>query len=841
MGKTYFVSAKDGNDKNLGTQEKPFKSIQAGVNKAAPGDTVQVREGVYAEQLVINKTGAADAPITIIAHPNETPVIDGRNLALKEGARLVMITYSRHVWFAGFEVRNSGGRGIGVDESAHITVQNCHTHTCQSGGIFVVRSSRVTVDGNLIHDCAQKFLNSGQFSLSVALLLQSCEKSTARQNRVYENTGAGIGTSFSREVSIAGNTCYDNRGAQIHLLSVRGVRVSGNLCYHTGRVRYLNLAGRRPAGILKANNRRYQETGVWHSSDVVVDNNIIVGCGYGFYSAEDSGALSQFLMSNNTIVNNVEAGIEVTSDTHHVNATFENNLVASTASRPLVRMRTSRGTMWRNNLWSEHPSEFAYNPANDLVDPKVGLKNIDAPLAPGQVEPTTYALTATSPAINHGRQNAIKTDFWGVKRDGRPDIGAHEFDRTSDDVPDVELPPPGVRVTRGLQALYDFSNGWGSTVADVSGKGDPLNLTIQTTAAVQWMGGGLNVVAPATIVSSQPATKITTACKRSDEITLEAWVKPASDNQWGPARIVSISKNTNERNVTLAQGLREDEPSDLYNVRLRTTTSSANGIPSLTSAEGSLTPDMTHVVFTRQASGRATLYLNGQERAIDNLRGYLSNWDEELKLFLANEAGGERPWLGFYRLVAIYSWALLPEEVVHNFEAGLPADDGLTAVFRVQPGQEFGLAPHTVEFDSSESVSDAGIASYQWDFGDGGKSIEPNPSHVYERTGTFDVSLTITDQQGKTDTVTAVGLITVTDTSLPVIPADYARFVVANVIESRVLGFGIQYPDTRCVLSWNEEPYHVMIYRSIKDLEEEYEVPGTVALIWVDPPEEELE
>lgn len=841
MGKTYYVSAKNGSDKNPGTQDKPFKSIQAGINKTTPGDTVLVREGVYAEQLVISKSATAAEPITIATYQKEKAIVDGRNMALKEAARLVLITYSRHVKFAGFEVRQSGGRGIGVDNSDHVTIDGCTVYLCQSGGIFVKDSEEIVIENCDVHACAQKFLASGNRSLSVAVLFRTSNKVTARKNTVYENTAQGIGILYTVQADIVGNTCYDNRQAQIEIASGRTITVTSNLCYHTGRQQYLDLRGKRPPAIEKNDERRYQDAGVWHSDNITVANNVIIGCGNGFCSNSDGGALTNFQLAHNTIIDCTNEAISVKSELQHVQAIFENNLVANQANRAPVVMYSSRGVIWRYNLWSQLPADYAYNPSSDIVTPNVGLKDIGAPVAAGKVDAESYGLTAISPAVNTGHQSDINVDFWGDQRGAKPDIGAHEFDKDSGDSGGVDLPPDDVRVTAGLQALYDFSSGWGNTVADTSGQGDPLNLTIAKTSAVKWGDGGLTILAPTTISSGKPALKVIAACKQKDEVTVEAWIRPATVDQSGPARIVTISEDWNTRNVTLGQGLKDGEPTDLYNVRLRTSMSSENGIPSISSPDGSLTAQLAHVVFTRTAAGRAVLYINGQERAVDTLRGNLNSWDPNMKLTLASETGGSAPWLGFFRLVAIYDRALLPEEVVHNYTAGLPKGDPITVVFRIKPGQEAGTVPHQVDFDASESSAIWGINSYQWDFGDGGTSTEESPSHVYERTGVFNVTLTITDKNGSSASQTAAGLVSVAASPLPTLPSDYARFVLANLVESRILGFGIQYPDFRCMLAWNEDPYHIMIYRDFADIVSEYRQPGTIELLWIDHPEEDVE
>jgi len=67
---------------------------------------------------------------------------------------------------------------------------------------------------------------------------------------------------------------------------------------------------------------------------------------------------------------------------------------------------------------------------------------------------------------------------------------------------------------------------------------------------------------------------------RAQALTIEAWIKPANSTQAGPARIVTLSKDTGGRNFTLGQ------KAGVYEVRFRTTTTSANGEPALSSPGG---------------------------------------------------------------------------------------------------------------------------------------------------------------------------------------------------------------------------------------------------------------
>jgi PKD repeat protein len=70
----------------------------------------------------------------------------------------------------------------------------------------------------------------------------------------------------------------------------------------------------------------------------------------------------------------------------------------------------------------------------------------------------------------------------------------------------------------------------------------------------------------------------------------------------------------------------------------------------------------------------------------------------------------------------------------------------------------------SVAFDgtSSTAADGATIASYEWDFGDDTSSTQAAPNHDYGEAGDYDVTLTVTDSQGATGSVTET--ITVAET-----------------------------------------------------------------------------
>jgi hypothetical protein len=222
----------------------------------------------------------------------------------------------------------------------------------------------------------------------------------------------------------------------------------------------------------------------------------------------------------------------------------------------------------------------------------------------------------------------------------------------------------GDRVKVGLQALYTFEERGGNMVRDLSGAGEPMHLKIAEVSAVLWTEQGLTVNSPTLIQSERPARKLIEAVKKSNAITLEAWVTPANATQSGPARVLTLSSGAGQRNFTLGQD------GGKFEVRFRRTGSNPNGQPGLDSPAGSAQARLAHLVYTRDAAGKAKLYIDGEEKVARDLPGDLSNWDNQFEFMLANESSKDRPWRGTWHLVAVYDRALSVEEVRRNHAAG---------------------------------------------------------------------------------------------------------------------------------------------------------------------------
>ncbi len=65
-----------------------------------------------------------------------------------------------------------------------------------------------------------------------------------------------------------------------------------------------------------------------------------------------------------------------------------------------------------------------------------------------------------------------------------------------------------------------------------------------------------------------------------------------------------------------------------------------------------------------------------------------------------------------------------------------------------------GTVPLEVNFVGSNSQDDVEVVSYTWNFDDGSQSNEANPTHIFEVSGTYEVTLTVEDAEGLSDTAT---------------------------------------------------------------------------------------
>ena len=233
----------------------------------------------------------------------------------------------------------------------------------------------------------------------------------------------------------------------------------------------------------------------------------------------------------------------------------------------------------------------------------------------------------------------------------------------------------GNRYETDIIALYEFKTGAGTIALDSSGVAPDLHLTLTpddptSTTDVSWVGGwGINIVNGMLRGRTTESAKLRDKIAPLGEYSIETWVAPANVTQEGPARIITYSAGTADRNFTLGQTQYN------YDFMQRSSTTDGNGEPMLSTADADedLQATLQHVVTTFDPLNGRRIYVNGVfTDDVDPVApGNLNDWDDTFALVLGNELSGDRQWQGTIRMVAIYNRSLTQEQIQQNFDAGV--------------------------------------------------------------------------------------------------------------------------------------------------------------------------
>jgi Concanavalin A-like lectin/glucanases superfamily len=196
----------------------------------------------------------------------------------------------------------------------------------------------------------------------------------------------------------------------------------------------------------------------------------------------------------------------------------------------------------------------------------------------------------------------------------------------------------------------------------VDGTGKLRNVRLKAEGGARFgPNGEMHIIGGSFVPDGTFNKEIRDACKESDQIAIEAIVTTSRVPQFGPARIISLSRNSAKRNFTFAQD------GDSLALRLQTSNTSRNGMDFKLA---SIQPGILYHVIVTYKRGLLVCYLNGKIANQTKFeKGSFDKWHgSSYSLIFGNEVGGVRPWEGYLDSVAIYSRFIDADEAVKKFE-----------------------------------------------------------------------------------------------------------------------------------------------------------------------------
>jgi glycopeptide antibiotics resistance protein len=177
---------------------------------------------------------------------------------------------------------------------------------------------------------------------------------------------------------------------------------------------------------------------------------------------------------------------------------------------------------------------------------------------------------------------------------------AHEFYRSGVNVDHLKE-----RHNNGLTAFYNFMEGNGDIVHDVSIDQNPLNLKGNE---IEWISGGngVTIYKDKYLKSIKSGIKITRALRQTSQMSIEVWLRTSNLTQSGPARILTLSESPDQRNFTLGQ-----QRSGLH-LRVRTPQTGINGSRIHLKVNSILEKYKIHHIVASYNRGVAKLWIDGQ-------------------------------------------------------------------------------------------------------------------------------------------------------------------------------------------------------------------------------------
>ena len=279
---------------------QPGETIQAAVDRAQPGDTVEIPYGVYHERVVIDKSD-----MTLRGVPNEAgefPVLDGEN-RLPEG----IIASGNNFTVGNLHTRNFTDNGVLVEGAMGVHFHDIIAENVGTYGVYPVRSTNVLIERVTVSGVNDAGIYAGQ-----------SENVVVRDSTAFGNV-IGIELENTLGGEVYNNHLYDNsNGVLIVLLPQLTSKISSGAIVRDNLVENNNLANFAPEGAVARIVPPGTGILIIGSDNNEVFNNTITGnktAGVAVFSLTGTGAFNE---------NELDVGPLAEGNFVHSN-TFSNN------------------------------------------------------------------------------------------------------------------------------------------------------------------------------------------------------------------------------------------------------------------------------------------------------------------------------------------------------------------------------------------------------------------------------------------------------------------------------------------------------------------------------------
>lgn len=512
-----WTVALNGNNSNAGTFEAPFETINYAINRAEPGDTIQIRGGHYhltdrvrvvKNDLTIRSVegewAILETPINVpnipstIFIPGTVSGVTIENMELIGGYYYAIFLSSTWTYGSGDAPSNITIRGCSIHSSGRDCVKlsagtqdvliegnrifnsgigpsNAAISGGNAEGIDIVNGHRVIVRGNFIYNTNTR-----------GVYTKGGSRDNIFENNLLMDTGkaaimSGYGTDrdFYDVVAyqegfmtynhiIRNNIVIRSGETGIILYSTKGSRVYNNTVIYTRGV---------PIGVNKFPSSRTSPP-----EDIVIMNNIVYqGPGYGpaGSAGQNFRPISVSLPDSGIAHSMVEPIV------------IDHNLYFDAAQRPIVfsGWRTG-GTATFDSLWKHLGFDL-----NSVINQDPLFENLNEMLGRWNVH-----LTANSPAIGRGGDTGgmVRIDYDGdLRLAGNNDIGADQYNPLTQ----LAILPPSSVVGTGwnmaepptpvftavrISPKYGIVYENGQQIAFTATPLDQYGSAIETTLATEW-------------------------------------------------------------------------------------------------------------------------------------------------------------------------------------------------------------------------------------------------------------------------------------------------------------------------------------------------------------------